>query len=301
MIRKRGETWKQALAYHAYAWGSRAARALPARLEEPAARIGGALFHRLAPGARARVEANLARVLGADPGAPLVREATRDAFTSYVRYWVETFRLPVMTDDHFLGRHDVVGAEHIRAARGGGRGVVMALPHIGNWDAAARWVTTERIPMTAVAEELEPPRLARLFEEHRHAIGMGIVLLSAGSRVGDELVKLLAENQMLCLVADRDLTGRGVDVEMFGARTQLPAGPAMLSLSTGAPLLPSMTRFDEQGRWLTVIQPALEIERTGSFRDDVTRLTRLLAAEFERAISATPLDWHMFQPYWPAR
>jgi KDO2-lipid IV(A) lauroyltransferase len=126
---------------------------------------------------------------------------------------------------------------------------------------------------------------------------MNIVPLSA-SGVGPALVGLLAENHVLTLVADRDLGGRGVDVEMFGAKRKVPAGPAYLSLATGAPLSPASVLTTKEGAH-TIIGPPLEVERTGSTREDVRALTRLLAAEFERSIARAPTDWHMFQPAWP--
>jgi phosphatidylinositol dimannoside acyltransferase len=148
-----------------------------------------------------------------------------------------------------------------------------------------------------VAEELKPPEVFDLFLRHRRALGMRIVPLSEGKRLGEILVGLLADNYALTLVADRDLTGRGVDVEMFGARRKLPAGPARLALATGAPLCPSAVFTTHQG-WRCRILAPLKIEPTGNMREDVTALTRLLSAAFERSISEAPTDWHMFQPAW---
>jgi KDO2-lipid IV(A) lauroyltransferase len=153
--------------------------------------------------------------------------------------------------------------------------------------------------ITAVAEVLRPERLFRLFLDHRRALGMGIVPLYDDRSVAQELVRLLSRNEIIALVADRDLKGTGVEVEMFGETRLLPAGPALLSLATGAPLLPCSV-YDEGEGWVMMVEPPLVIERTDSLRDDVTTLTRALAARFERAIAAAPTQWHMFQPAWPA-
>ena len=126
---------------------------------------------------------------------------------------------------------------------------------------------------------------------------MKIVSLDSTARVGPQLLELLADNWVIALVADRDLTGRGVEVEMFGATRRLPAGPALLSLTSGAPLMACPVYTTHWG-WHCRIGRPLEIETTGKTRTDVTTLTRALAREFERMISAKPTDWHMFQPAW---
>jgi KDO2-lipid IV(A) lauroyltransferase len=261
--------------------------------------IGDAL-HAALPSARANVARNLGRVLGDHDEGPLVDLAVRDAFRAYCLYWFETFHVRGMAPRDLFAMTEFVGLENLQSAVDGGRGGLMALPHLGNWDAAGRWVTASGYRMTAVAEELKPESAYRLFYRHRRALGMGIVGLG-DAKVGDELIRLLSENELICLVADRDLSGRGVEVEMFGERTQLPAGPAMLSLVTGAPLMPSATYHRDDGGWQIVVGAPIHVERTDSFRDDVTALTRLLGEHFERGIAASPTAWHMFQDYWPAR
>jgi KDO2-lipid IV(A) lauroyltransferase len=173
----------------------------------------------------------------------------------------------------------------------------MALPHMGNWDAAGHWLAISGYRMTAVAEELKPKAVFDLFYRHRRALGMDIVPLSEGGRVAERLVMVLAENRILTLLADRNLSGRGVEVEMFGATRRMPSGPALLALTTGSPLLPCSVFTTPEG-WHTQIDPPLEIERTDQLRADVTTITRILASRFERFISAAPSDWHMFQPAW---
>jgi KDO2-lipid IV(A) lauroyltransferase len=155
----------------------------------------------------------------------------------------------------------------------------------------------EGMPVVAVAERLRPERLFDLFLQTRRALGMEVVGLSAEGKVGQQLATALANARVVALVADRDLTGRGLDVEMFGAPRKLPAGPAMLSLSTGAPVIVADTSQTRNG-WRCVFGAPLSIEPTGNRREDVTELTRRIAAEFERAIAAAPDDWHMFQPAW---
>ncbi len=291
------ETTKERVAYHAYATAERLAMRLPERWGEALFRgVADAAFV-LAPGVRRVVEKNIGRVRGRPAGSALVRATTREAFRSYARYWYDAFRVRAMPDDEFLSRVEAEGLEHLERAADAGRGAILALPHIGNWDAAGKWVHLRGWLITAVAEVLRPERLFELFLRHRRELGMNIVPLWDARKVGDELVRLVGENHFIALVSDRDLKGRGVEVEMFGATRRIPAGPALLSLATGSPLHPCAV-YDTHDGWMIVVGAPLGIERSGELRRDVTELTRKLAAAFERSIEAAPTQWHMFQPAW---
>ena len=270
---------------------------LPRRVGLKAAELYQRVYFDKALEQREIVARNLGRVLGHPPESSLVQAATKECFLLYGRYWYETFALRTMPWDEVDRRWSVDGLEHADRALKDGRGAVLVLPHMGNWDAAGHWLCIKGYRMAAVAEELKPASVFELFLRHRRALGMEIVPLSEGKRVGERLVKLLSENTILTLVADRDLTGRGVEVEMFGAKRRLPAGPARLSLATGSPLSVCAV-FTTQEGWHCRIGPPVEIERTGDTREDVDRITRVMAAGFERYIASAPTDWHMFQPAW---
>jgi lauroyl/myristoyl acyltransferase len=279
----------------------RSAEWLGMHLPRPAGLKAAELYHRFyfarAIKERDTAASNLSRVLGHRPDSPLVRKATRECFLLYGRYWYETFALRSMSPEEVDRRFTLAGREHIDAALQAGQGIVLTLPHMGNWDAAGHWLCLKGYRVTAVAEELKPASVFDLFLRHRRALGMNIVPLTRDRKIGNLLVRLLSENHIITLVADRDLTGRGVNVEMFGAPRKLPAGPAYLSLATGVPLCICAV-FTTADGWLCQINPPARIERTGVMRDDVTALTRVIATQFERYISAVPTDWHMFQPAW---
>jgi KDO2-lipid IV(A) lauroyltransferase len=291
------ETRRETLGYWGYRSAEWLAMSLPERTGRRVFETLGRVAHRRLHGVRATVAANQARVLGAEPSDARVDHATREAFELYARFWFDAFRIRTMPEKEFNERIVVVGVENIDRALEAGKGCVCALPHMGNWDAAGHWFGANGYRIAAVAEELRPPRLYDLFLRHREELGMRIVGLTKEGHVGQQLKQLLSENWMVALVADRDLTGRGTEVEMFGAIRRVPAGPALLSLSSGAPLVvcPVYTRDDG---WEVRIEEPLEIERTGVIREDVAALSRLMAERFERAIAAKPTDWHMFQPAW---
>jgi len=290
------ESLKDRLSYAGFAAVERLATALPEAWGRNLFDLGGEAAFFLAPKTRRVVESNLARVLGREPGSPEVRAAAREAFHSYARYWFEAFRVRVMPDQEVLNRFRIDGREHLERFVREGKGAIMALPHMGNWDAAGKWVALQGWRISAVAELLRPERVFRLFLDHRKALGLNVVPLDDDRKVGEDLVRLLGENHVLALVSDRDLKGRGVLVEMFGEKRRMPAGPALLALATESPLM-ACSVYDTADGWLIVMRP-VEVERTGNLRADVVALTRRLAAEFERSIAAAPTQWHMFQPAW---
>ncbi len=290
------ETAKERFAYRGY----QAARWLARTLPEPTGRrvfegLGSAAY-RLLPGVRATVTANQAQVLGRPPDDPLVQETVREAFRLYARYWQQTFLAVAWSDDELRSRFELEGLGHLTTALENGKGAILALPHMGNWDVAGRSMALEGFPVVSVAEQLEPRRLFEMFQEHRRELGIEVIGLADG-RVGRLLTGKLAQNRVVALIADRDLGGRGVEVEMFGRPRRMPAGPALLSIGTGAPLIPSPVYTTERG-WHCILNEPLELDPTGDRNRDVMALSRLLAQAFERAISAAPADWHLFQPGW---
>ncbi|HEY7280736.1 MAG TPA: phosphatidylinositol mannoside acyltransferase [Actinomycetota bacterium] len=286
----------QRLSLSLYTTMERVATTWPERPGRALFRAYGALGYRFMPKLRTTVARNYAQVLGLSPASELVQGAVREGFDLYARYWYETFAVRNRSREWMDERFRVDGAEHMHDAIGAGTGCIVALPHMGNWDAAGKWVAGHH-KIVAVAEVLQPRQMYELFLRHRRDLGMEIVPLTEDGSAGVQLAQLLADNYVVALVADRDLGGRGVECEMFGRIRRLPPGPALLSLSTGAPLLSCPTYTTDDG-WLCRMSAPLQIERTGRMRDDVTALTRLLAADWERAIAAKPTDWHMFQPAW---
>jgi phosphatidylinositol dimannoside acyltransferase len=291
------EERREIVGYWLYAAAAWLGQHLPERVGRSLYTRLGYLAYRLAGRSRRVVAANMGRVLGRDPGDPAVQRVTREAFASYGRYWFYTFYAGRMSREEVLARFAMQGCEIFDEARAAGTGVVVALPHMGNWDLAARWMSVSGYSLVAVAERLQPEALFRLFREHREALGVRIVGQSDPD-VGRQLGAALRAKEILALLADRDLSGRGIRVEMFGGERTLPAGPAALALRSGAPLVVAAVTETPDGGWRCVIGPPLTIEPTGERRADVEALTRVLAEAFERAISASPADWHIFQPGW---
>jgi phosphatidylinositol dimannoside acyltransferase len=285
------------LAVLAYKAGSTAARVVPSRLADALAHAGGVLVARRPSARTAQVSRNLRRL---DPSVPArdVRRGVDATFASYARYWSESFRLPSLPAHRVDGSFSYEGYGHIVEAREAGKGAIIALPHLGGWEWAAFWLTAvERVPVTAVVEALEPPELFEWFAEFRRELGMTVVPL--GPDAASACVRALRGVEVLCLLSDRDVGGGGIDVEFFGERTTLPAGPATLALRTGAAILPTAIYFDGDGHHAVVEKP-LDVQRRGSLRDDVARITQDLALRLEVLISRAPEQWHLMSPNWPS-
>ena len=276
---------KDRLVLAAYVAGWTIVKALPERLAralfDAAAAVG---WRRQGKGTR-RLRANLARVA---PGADL-DALTQAGLRSYARYWREVFRLPTMPPDLIRTRVRCEN-EHLLRDHTAATGAVAVLPHMGNWDVAGAWASLTGLKFTTVAERLKPEGVFDRFVAFRESLGMEVVPLTGGLNPFDVLVDRLKPGWLVCLLGDRDLTARGVEVEFFGATAKMPAGPAALALRTGGALLPATLWFEDDGWVIRIHEP---VPHT-----DLATMTQHVARVFEDGIRAHPEDWHMLQRLW---
>lgn len=278
--------------------GAFVARLLPMRAVVVVSRLVGFVLALRRDDARTIIERNLVRVVGHDVDAPTRRRHVRGTYASYARYYLESFKLPTMSFEGVTHRFRVDGFEHVQDAIDRKAGPILALPHLGGWEWAGFWLAlVPKVRVSAVAESLEPPELAQWFTDLRARIGIEVILL--GPDAGSAVSRSIRENHVTCLLCDRLIGGAGVEVEFFGERTMLPAGPVTLALRTGAPLLPTAVYFDGTGH-RSVVRPPVPLTREGKLRDDIARGTQLLARELEVLIREAPEQWHLLQPNWPS-
>jgi lauroyl/myristoyl acyltransferase len=282
-----------------YRFGAAAAQLMPARVAAGLTAPFGVGANVASRERREMISRHLQRVDPTLSGLRL-RRAVQEAFDSYAHYWLESFRLPNLSAATVERGFDVDGYDNIVTALEGGNGVILVLPHLGGWEWAGRWIAEQGHQITVVVEKIEPPELFDWFVDLRSALGMHVVPLGTGA--GTTVMRALNDNHVVCLLADRDLQGGGPEVEFFGERTTMPAGPATLALRTGAPILPTAVYFtgrvDGHFAW---VRPPLGVERVEKrLRDDVRRITQDLAHELEILIRRAPSQWHMFQPNWPS-
>jgi lauroyl/myristoyl acyltransferase len=275
-----------------YAAGWRLVRALPLPVARKVFTAGADRAYRANGPGTQRLRRNLTQVVPDMPDS-----LVRDGLRSYARYWMEAFRLPSQSREQFLDNFHLEHFDELKSAIADGRGVVLALPHVANWDAAAAWLVSNDWPMVTVAERLKPEGVFRQFVEYREKLGMEVIPLTGGQRAPlDALADRLAEGWAVALLSDRDLSRNGVEVSFFGGRTRMPAGPAILAIRTGAPLFAVDLYFDTArtvGRLRRIIPPT-----EGPLDVRVKQTTQLLADAFADGIADHPQDWHMLQKLW---
>jgi KDO2-lipid IV(A) lauroyltransferase len=248
-----------------------------------------------------RLQSNLRRVLGPEASERQLRRTTHAGVRSYFRYWCEVFRLPRMSTEEIVDRMHVVDEHRLRSAYAAGRGMILVLPHMGNWDHAGAWLAGTGVPFTTVAERLEPASLFERFVAFRESLGMEVIPLTGGERPPYELLaERLRGGGALCLLGDRDLTSTGIEVDFFGAPARMPAGPAALAHDTGAALLPVTLTYPDDRRWQGRIHAQVALPDSGTRLEKIRAMTQQVADSFAEGIAAAPQDWHMLQRVWSA-
>jgi KDO2-lipid IV(A) lauroyltransferase len=291
-------SFTQRLSDLAYATGWRAVRGLPEPVAAAVFRGAADLAARRGGSGTRQMRRNYARVVP-KAGPAELDELVRAGLRSYARFWQETFRLPGM--DHRKIHERVnevfVGRSLIDAALDRGKGLVLALPHTGNFDVSGLWLVNHYGTFTTVNERLKPDSLYRRFFDYRQSLGFEIVPSEGGAyRL---LIDRLRANRIVCLVADRDLSKRGIPVTFFGEETRMPAGPARLAAATGAQLLLVENTFTDDAEgpgWGVRVHTPILVHG----REDVAPATQRMADGFAADIANNPADWHMMQKLWLA-
>lgn len=286
---------KARLAY----WGLRVGVGLVGLLPNSAAvwlgSFAGRMWYSVDSERRRMATRHMERVLGSESD---FARASESVMKSYGRYFAEALWVRAKRVPEILERTSVEGLEMVLAAKDQGNGMVFAVPHVGNWEVAAPVAVKEGIPVVAVAEDLPNKQITNWFTSMRNDFGIEIVLATGRIEVMRQLEAAIADNKAVALLSDRDLNGKGVDVEFFGEHTTLPAGPAALAVKTGAPLFPVAAYFDGNGHHVVVRPPIKAPE--GKRSDQVKKMTQMMAGELESLILAAPDQWHLVVPNWPS-
>jgi KDO2-lipid IV(A) lauroyltransferase len=274
---------------------------LPERLDVRLGEVVAGAIGRAPQWRRAALASNLSRALAGatEPTDPAVlhRYLVR-AMRSYGRYWAEGAKLPALEPGAVTQRLRIVeGEHHLRDAVLAGRGVLLALPHVGSWEWGGAFLADVGWPMTSVAEQLEPPELFEWFVDKRTKMGLGIVPLDDAAPAA--LARHLRGGAVVGLLCERDLVGNGLEVDLFGSPTRVPAGPATLALRTGATLICTAVYSGPGRDHHVVLTPPLDTTRRDGLRADVARVTQLVTDELAWLIRRAPEQWHVLQDNWP--
>jgi KDO2-lipid IV(A) lauroyltransferase len=282
------------LLYLGYALAWRIIRILPENfVYSRAARLGTFLYGRDSEGV-ARMRSNYAR-MRPELSAPQLEALVEAGMQSYLRYWVDTFRSPSWSRARTIDTVVVDHEEFLRDPIASYRGCIVALPHAGNWDHAGSYFCQTGAPLTTVAEHLKPERLFQRFLAYREAIGMEV--LDLNSRAIATLSQRLRVGKLVALVADRDLSKNGIDVDFAGYPARMPGGPALLAIQTGAPLITAFVGYEGRGIRIT-FGPEITVPTSGSTAEKASIMTQQVADWFAERIAMDTEDWHMLQRIW---
>lgn len=222
----------------------------------------------------------------------VVDEKVQEGLRNAMRYWCDTFRISDWGSEEIAKSVATKKEELLLDAFASGNGVIVALPHAGNWDHAGLYFCSKGIQVNTVAEHLKPERLFRKFLKHRESMGMSV--LDLNSQVLNELESRLKKGALVALVADRDLSKSGVTVNFFNGKARMPAGPALLAYRTNAVLITAYVSYTKNGIQIDFSGP-FKADKKESESSEVSRLTQELANQFERDISKAATSWHMQQ------
>jgi len=222
-------------------------------------------------------------------------ELTKDGMRSYLRYWFDTFRLNKWSKARIIETTFVVRENLLRDPIATKQGCIIALPHAGNWDHAAAYFCSTGITLTAVVEKLKPEAIFKKFLAYRQSIG--IEAISHKEKTIPILMERLNQGKLIALVADRDMSRNGIEVNFLGGIAKMPAGPAILALKTGAPLVTAYIRYLEKGIEIT-FDETIKLPVAGSEEEQIKIVTQSMADNFAKRIKDSPVDWHMLQRIW---
>jgi KDO2-lipid IV(A) lauroyltransferase len=219
---------------------------------------------------------------------------TINAMRSYMRYWCDTFRFPDWSQQRISQTVTVENEHLLMDAIAAKTGVIVSLPHAGNWDHAGAYFCGKGVNLVTVAEHLKPEKLFQKFLTFRQNMGMEVLPLDG--RVLGTLAQRLRQGALVALVADRDLSRSGIDVKFFGGPARMPAGPALLALKTDAPLITAFVSYTECG--INIVFKNVLIPTAGTQEQKVAEIVQMTAQHFEDGIKEKPEDWHMLQRIW---
>jgi KDO2-lipid IV(A) lauroyltransferase len=298
-------------------WRGRALRGLswlachlPERPLITLAELSGELWYRAAPARADQARRNLRRVAGwlddHDLGSARARVAARDprplerlvraAFRHAARYYLEVARTPALRSAEVDRRIRIETVELIEAAFQPGRAVIFIGLHFGSLELPALYLASRVGGAVAPMETIDDPELQDWFIRTRGAAGVRIVGLREARR---ELSTALRNGISVGLVGDRDLTGGGIAVDLFGAPASLPLGPALLTVETGAPAYVVGVRRTTPRQYIGR-RVAVDVPAAGSRRERTTATTDAMARAFEQVVADAPEQWwSVFFPIWP--
>ena len=244
-----------------------------------------------------QLRANLCFMLGIDIESIELEKLVKEGMRSYLRYWEDAFRMPTWKKENLSQYVECLGIDNLERALATQKPLITATAHMGNWDAAGFWYTTNYGPITTVVERLKPESVYKKFVKFRNDLGIEVIPTSGETDIFMKLLRRANEGQMVALVADRDITKNGIEVRYGSAMASFPVGPVALALALDGQVLP-LSSYYRGDKLIMEFHPPVTRSMGSTKEIQVKEMTQEIATVFEREVKKYPQDWHMLQRVW---
>ncbi len=244
-----------------------------------------------------QLRANLSFMLGIDIESIELEKLVKEGMRSYLRYWEDAFRMPTWKKENLSQYIECLGIDNLERALATQKPLITATAHMGNWDAAGYWYTTNYGPITTVVERLKPESVYKKFVKFRNDLGIEVIPTSGETDIFMKLLRRANEGQMVALVADRDITKNGIEVRYGSAMASFPVGPVALALALDGQVLP-LSSYHRGDKLIMEFHPPVTRSMGSTKEIQVKEMTQEIATVFEREVKKYPQDWHMLQRVW---
>lgn len=280
--------------YSLYRAGLFIALSLPLKLAYKAAVIISDLHYTFATQDRRFVTQNLKAIFPEKKDREIA--AIRiNMFRNFAKYLVDFFRFSKL-DKGFIDKNTKIeNIDYLDKALAAGKGAIILSAHIGNWELGGVVVSLLGYPLWVVALSHKDKKVNDFFISQRESKGVKVIPVGRAIRMS---LGVLKEKQLVALAGDRNFGERGVTVDFFGKSASLPAGPALLSLKTGAPIVPAFMVRNKDNTFTLRMEEPLQFSNSGNKDKDLTELIVKYKNIFEQYIRKYPDQWYMFRKFW---
>lgn len=240
---------------------------------------------------------NIKMVLKEKGSDKLCESHARGVFINFAKYLVDFFRFSKVDKNYIEKFIDLEGRVYLDEALKNKKGAIILSSHIGNWELAAAIFSSLGYPLHVIALDHADKRVNNFFIKQRLSKGVGVISIGIALK---KCFKVLKENKFLAILGDRDFSEKGERIKFFGKETLIPKGPAVFSLRTGAPIIPTFMLRQKSNRFKFVFEKPISRQPTDNEKNDIETLINSYISVIEQYIRKYPDQWYVFRNIWNA-